>query len=325
MTGRRRSPAQRQAAARAREAKLDRIHQQLEAGVAQLRNGDAWTSFLDFASRLHRYSFANTVLIFTQRPEATMVAGYRRWQELGRQVNRGEQGILILRPMTSTAPADEQHDEQPARDHAGADAPGSDRQQPKRRLVGFRPVSVFDISQTCGEPIPQPPQPELLAGQAPSGLWDALAGQIAAAGYTLNRVPPQTLHGANGITRLLDRAVEVRDDVDEAQAVKTLAHELAHVRLHGPDQPNSSREQREVEAESVAYLIMSSHGVAAEDYSFHYLAGWSSDQPALLAATGQRAIACARDILATIEAPAEADPLLAAADLPTSPEPGAHR
>ena len=321
MTARRRAPAQRPAAAKARQDELDRMHQQLEDGVAQLRDGDAWAGFLDVAARLHRYSFANTVLILSQRPEATMVAGYRRWQELGRQVNRGEQGILILRPMTSTVPAGGRGEQE----NDGADAPDPDRQQPRRRLVGFRPVSVFDISQTSGEPIPQPPQPELLAGQAPDGLWDALAGQVDAAGYTLTRVPPQTLHGANGITRFLDRAVEVRDDVDDAQAVKTLAHELAHVRLHGPDQADMTREQREVEAESVAYLIMTHHGVAAENYSFHYLAGWSAEQPELLAATGQRAISCARDILTAIEPPAEADPLLAEVALPPTAQQGMQR
>ena len=183
---------------------------------------------------------------------------------------------------------------------------------------------VFDVSQTSGEPLPERPAPQLLAGQAPAGLWDALASEVTARGFTLERGP--CLNGmANGLTNYATRTVTVRADVDQAQAVKTLARELAHVLLHEPagqasiadgapattgEPPVSSAEhcrgRIEVEAESVAYLVTYTHGRDSGAYTFPYVAGWAGSLDAVtpetvVRATGERMLSAARVVLAATE------------------------
>lgn len=213
------TPAQRAQAAAARDAKLAALHQTLTEQVAALAADPAWRRWLEVAARFHTYSFPNTLLL-AQRPDATWVAGYTLWQQLGRQVAKGEKGLMILAPVTRRAAA---ADAGPTPASEPVDAEPTD----PRRVVGFRPAYVWDISQTTGEPLPTPPTPALLAGQAPAGLWDALADQCTAAGFTVSRRPIAGAAGPNGCTVYASREVVVRDDVDDAQAAKTLAHELA--------------------------------------------------------------------------------------------------
>jgi hypothetical protein len=138
---------------------------------------------------------------------------------------------------------------------------------------GFRVVHVFDVAQTEGDPLPDV-APALLTGQAPAGLWDDLAAQVSGHGYTLEH---GDCSGANGYTDPTRRVVRVRADVDDAQAVKTLAHELGHLECgHVEDLPTylTCRGRCEVEAESVAYLVLAAHGLDASGYTFAYVAGW---------------------------------------------------
>src|SRR5690606_473603 len=128
----------------------------------------------------------------------------------------------------------------------------------RSRMVGAKPAYVWDVSQTTGDPIPERAAPVLLEGAAPEGLWEGLAGLVEAEGFAVLRVERAGLiHGANGLTDYTNRTVSVRMDMDDAAQVKTLAHELAHVRLHGPDNPDATRHRGigEVEAESVALMI----------------------------------------------------------------------
>lgn len=155
-----------------------------------------------------RESPNNVLLILCQAPWATRVAGYRKWQEMGRQVRKGERGIAVLAPCTYKTGTDEH------------DAP--EEAEPRKVLRGFRVVHVFDVSQTDGEPLPSLDAP-LLDGEAPAALWDGLAAQVAAAGFELER---GDCGGANGRTDYLGRVVRVRVDVESAQATKTLAHDL---------------------------------------------------------------------------------------------------
>jgi DNA primase catalytic core len=190
-------------------------------------------------------------------------------------------------------------------------------------------VHVFDVSQTSGQPLPERPVPTLLAGQAPQGLWDALAAQVQARGFELKR---GDCGGANGLTHYLERTVTVRADVDDAQAVKTLAHELGHVLLHDPTgtatvtTPGMSlaagdpvltpetvhtsagqcRGRLEVEAESVAYLVASAHGLDTGAYTFPYVAGWASEVAGVevdqvVRGTANRVLAAAKVVLAGTE------------------------
>jgi DNA primase catalytic core len=181
------------------------------------------------------------------------------------------------------------------------------------RLAGFRVTHVWDIAQTSGTPLPEQPRPQLLTGQAPPGLWDGLAAVIAKHGYTLERGDCGT---ANGLTTPATRTVRVRADIDDAQAVKTLAHELGHILLHASDPaplgpPSPCRGTAEVEAESLAFIVATSHGMDTSAYTFPYLATWASSVEGLtpeevIRATGQKVIAAAHETLMRLQPPAPA-------------------
>lgn len=310
-SGGRRPSYDRDAAETARKATLESMHSQLAERVGSLDSLEAWRAWLRFANSFHRYSFNNTVLIWSQKPEATMVAGYRAWQAKGRQVRRGEQSIKVFGPVTTR---------EPKLDDRGRPVRGADGKPVQEvRIVGVKPVSVFDVSQTDGDPLPEPPQATLLTGQAPPGLWDALQAFVEAQGYTVSR---GDCGNANGVTMFDSRQVRVRADIDDAAAVKTLAHEAGHVLLHAPDQrqPFACRGVIEVEAESVAFMVTASHGLDASQYTFNYVAGWAHqattpDGPSveeIVKATGQRVIGATDRILqATQPAPTLVDEALA--------------
>ena len=296
-----RSPEQRQ-------ADLEATLATLQAGVASLRNSDGWRAWLDFAAHMPAYSLNNQLLIVAQRPTASAVASYTAWKSLGRHVRRGETGIRILAPTTRRIARDAGPD---ADDNATPEPEDVDvRERSRRVLTGFRTVAVFDVAQTDGDPLPVPQRPALLQGQAPEGLWDALAHQVAAANFTLSRVADASdIGGANGVTDFGARTVQVRCDVSEAQAVKTLAHELGHVMLHDPEtDPTWSmpcREVKEVEAESVAYLVTAHSGLDSSDYTFGYVAGWSAGtSPEVITTVAGRVLATARSITERLDLPA---------------------
>lgn len=189
MAGREMSDAQREAADRARRETVEQLHQQLADNIAMLDDKDAWQRWLGMAAKLHRYSFNNVMLAMLQRPDATVIAGYRAWQAMGHQVRRGEKAIKILGPVTRKVELVDRVTGAPIRDADG-------RPQYGRQLIGVRPVSVFADSQV-EPPVETPPQPQLLTGQAPAGLWDALAELVAAEGFRLTR---GDCGGANGLT-----------------------------------------------------------------------------------------------------------------------------
>ena len=276
----------------ARTDRLAAVHAQLVSAVETLVDGSAWRRMLEVAARFHRYSPNNVLLISLQRPDATRVAGYQTWRQLGRQVRKGETGIAILAPVTVRRAEAEQESA-----IGEADQPGG-----PRVLRGFRVTHVFDISQTDGPPLPEV-APELLAGSAPFGVWEALLDQIEGAGYTFGYAD---IAPANGRTDFSDRSVVLRSDLTGAQAVKTMAHELAHVLLHDPDglPAGFTRAQAEVEAESVAFVVCAAHGLDAGGYTVPYVAGWADGDRQLVQDATTRVLATARGILA-ITAPGD--------------------
>jgi hypothetical protein len=146
-------------------------------------------------------------------------------------------------------------------------------------LRGFTVETVFDVSQTSGQALPDTPRPHLLEGEAPPGLGAAVMELIEANGFGVDTVPDAAyLQGANGRTSWTDKTVVVRADIDDAAMVKTLIHEAAHVLLHQHSPACFlARALKEVEAESVAYVVASVHGMATDEYSFPYVAGWAGD------------------------------------------------
>jgi len=308
------TPAERQRREQADADKLTALHTRLAEQVAALRTGADWRAWLDVAHRFHTYSFPNTLLIGVQRPDATTVAGYRAWQALGRQVDKGERGIGILapvlrRPRPDRGSSDPQRPDDPAKP---AEAGAEEADDRPSRLAGFRVAYVWDVAQTSGRPLPEQPRPQLLAGHAPPGLWESLTGLVAGRGFTVER---GDCGPANGITDFVRRTVRVRGDVDEAQAVKTLAHEAGHVLLHDPANPGGPtvtttgycRGTVEVEAESLAYLVAAAHGLATDDYTFPYVTGWAASitgttPEQAIRDTAGRVLTAARTVLAVTAA-----------------------
>jgi antirestriction protein ArdC len=259
--------------------KLRAAHEKLQQAVAEIVSGDDWKRMLKIASKFHRYSFNNHLMIFLQRPDATVVAGFTRWKSLGRFVRKGEKGIAIFAPCRYKTKVETDAGEE----------------QTVQQIRGFRVVHVFDISQTEGDELPDldAVRPKLLDADAPEGIWDALVAQADAAGFAVVR---NRRGSENGYCDFSSKQIAVRPDVAPAQAVKTLVHELGHALLHSDELPRS-KEVAEVEVESVAYIVCDAMGLDSGDYSFAYVARWSEGSTDLLKETGERVIECAKGIL----------------------------
>ncbi len=306
--------------AKLREEKLEEIASRLEAAVEELTTGEDWIRAITFAARFRSRSFGNTLLICSQHvaayvegrvtaPYPTYVAGYKQWQQLGRSV-KGQTGYKIYAPVKARLATATPADSTSWRRLARYERPRSD-EIVRVRTVGMRPAYVWDVSQTTGPPLPERPAPELLAGQAPDGLWDGLVAKITAAGYTVTTAPDaSTLHGANGVTDFVARTVQVRADMDPAARVKTLAHEHAHITL-GHESRRAECLHRgigEVEAESVAMMIAATYGMDTSNYTIPYVSTWAAavdnTRPVdVVRATGERVRATALEILAGLPEP----------------------
>lgn len=293
--------------------RLAELHARLIDAVAELTHSAAWQRMLQTAARFPTYSPSNVLLISMQRPDATRVAGLRTWNRLGRHVVKGEHGIAILAPCTypprreQTAPPTPGGPLEPAPAAAPESTdPTMERvPTPGRQLRGFKIVHVFDVTQTDGTPLPDV-TPRLLTGQSPTHLWDHLATQIAGAGMRLETGPCPP--GVNGYTDPRDHVVRVADTLDPAQAVKTLAHELGHIRadhLHRfPDYGIDPRCRgvAEVQAESIAYLVTATAGLDSLAYTVPYVANWSGGDLETLRASASTVVRTSQMICRELEA-----------------------
>lgn len=253
------------------------LHEKLVHQLEQLITGDDWTAMMHTISRFHSYSARNVMLIQAQRPDATRVAGYSTWKQVGRQVKKGAKGIGILAPCRTRTT---QHDDE----------------QLTTSRVTFRMAYVFDESDTEGEELTEVTA-ELLAGEAPENIWSIVVEMIEARGFSLDR---QDCTPANGITRWRDKSVSVRPQLEPAQAVKTLLHELGHIICDHGSEPRPSRDIAEIEAESIAYIVCAAIGIESNDYSFPYVAHWSGGDINLVRTTADRVVSRAHEIITDI-------------------------
>lgn len=261
------------------QQQLKEITERLEQGIKSLFDSETYKSYLKTMSKFHNYSFSNTLLIAMQKPDATLVAGYGAWQsKFKRNVMRGEKSIKIFAPAPYKAEMEklviDPDTKRPVLDEFG--------EQVKETITvkkpAFKVTSVFDVSQTDGEPLPEI-------------AVDELTGSVE--GYDLffralektSKVPIEfeAIHdGANGYYHHIDKRIALREGMSEIQSIKTAIHELAHSRLHDVDVKESlggkvvDRHTREVQAESVAYTVCQHYGIETSDYSFGYIAGWSN-------------------------------------------------
>jgi antirestriction protein ArdC len=263
---------------------MDTAHAELVEAVEAIASGEDWRAFLDFARKLHSYSAQNRMWLFQQAmlrgwEDLGHVAGFHTWLALGRYVRKGEHGLSVLAPVRVKVTADD----------------GSE----SWAVRGFKIEHVFEARQTDGDgDIPEPICPTLLVGEGPDGAWDALARLVEARGFTIER---KSLYPENGTTSMTTKVVTVADRLAGAAAVKTLAHELAHVILHQDADYHGNRGRCEVEAESVAYLVCGELGLRTDAYSFAYVASWSSGEIKVVTAAADRALGCARQVLEQLE------------------------
>ncbi|HUZ53105.1 MAG TPA: ArdC-like ssDNA-binding domain-containing protein [Streptosporangiaceae bacterium] len=306
------------------EARRAELLGKLSDGIDRLCDSAEWKRYLDVQSRFRRYSFANTMLILTQRPDATQVASFRKWLELDRCVVKGEAALRIWAPAGRAAkPEPEAAAEEKTEEAETATA--------KAYATRFVMVPVFDVSQTDGTPLPEPVR--LLDGQDEAGIFGKLAKVAEGIGYRVQVTPEIDGHpGANGLCEYGHRKLTVAGNRSELQQVKSLAHEMGHALLHEPPADGKRdimRGQMELEAESTAYVVCQSLGLDTSDYSFGYVAGWQSGDKdkarEQIKASGKRISGAARQICGELEAQPEAEPERAVLDVPAQrqPEPAA--
>jgi N-terminal domain of anti-restriction factor ArdC len=239
------------------EERIRQALQTLEQGIDSILTSEGFASYLRTLSRFHSYSFGNVLLIRAQRPDATRVAGYRKWIELGRQVRKGEQGIKILVPFKHKAAVAEE---------AGEDAV---------IVKGFGLGTVFDVSQTDGDPLPGPPAVERIDGASDRGmrLFVDLFDYLELQNIPVDR---ETTKPANGYFDPKRRRVALDVNLDGDQATKTLTHEACHV-VAGHTLGMNSQDVETV-AESAAFVVLNHYGIDSSGYTFPYVAGWAQDR-----------------------------------------------
>lgn len=261
-----------------RKKDIDNMFSQIETGVKEVFESEKYKKYLTTMSKFHQYSFRNSLLIALQNPNATVVAGYGSWKKkFNRQVLKGEKGIQILgytpRKITKEQELTDKNG------HTVYDLNGEAKKEKiTKEIPSFTPVYVFDVSQTEGEPLPE--------------LINELNGSIEnynSLFEALKEVSPFPVEfeniagGSKGYCDPVNKKIAIKEGMSEVQTIKTLIHEITHADLHAPELNLNFNEQtdtrsREIEAESTAFVVSSHYGIDTSDYSFGYLASWSSSK-----------------------------------------------
>lgn len=242
---------------------IEKITEQLEEGVKGVFDSGKYKEYLKFVSKFYHYSINNSILIWLQMPEASFVAGYQTWKKkFNRQVRKGETGIRILAPcphkFTKILP----------------DANGNP-EEVEVKYTSFKVTTVFDISQTSGEDVPT--------------FCENLTGSIKNFEHLMdilkNISPFPILFDdncrANGCCNFTENVIKIKNGMSEQQTIKTIIHEVTHAMLHDNnkgEEKDADRNTKEIQAESVAYIVCNLLGIDTSDYSFEYIAGWSNNQ-----------------------------------------------
>lgn len=261
--------------------RMKEITDRLEAGIQALFESEQYKAYLTAMSKFHNYSFNNTLLIAMQKPDASLVAGFGKWRDdFERHVKKGEKGIKILAPSPYKVKKQmEKIDPATQKPVIGADGKPVTEER-EIEIPAFRVVTVFDVSQTEGKEIPDIAVSELTGSvEQYQDFFTALekASPVPIAFENIEG-------GAHGYYHLEEKRIAIDEGMSELQTLKTAIHEIAHAKLHAIDKDAPATEQadrpdrrtREVQAESVAYAVCQHYGLDTSDYSFGYVAGWSS-------------------------------------------------
>ena len=258
------------------------ITEKLEHGLEELFDSDKFKEYLDTMSKFYQYSFNNSLLIAMQKPDATLVASYRSWQKnFNRNVNKGEKGIRILAP-TPYKIKEEREVINPLSGLPMLDEKGDvQMEEVEVSLTGFKVAYVFDVSQTSGEPLPEIGAEELLQSVDDYQIFMEALWNVAPVPVEMQEVDGE----AKGYFSPVKQKIVIQSGMSESQTVKTAVHEITHSLLHDTDHAilegvdateKKDRSTKEVEAEAVAYTVCQHFGIDTSDYSFGYVAGWSS-------------------------------------------------
>ena len=261
--------------------KLKEITDRLEQGITELFESERYKEYLRVMSKFHNYSFNNTLLIAMQKPDASLVAGFSSWKNIfGRNVMKGEKGIKIIAPSPFTVKQEvEKTDPQTGKPAIGKDGkPVTEEKEIK--VPAYKVVSVFDVSQTEGRELPDIAVNELTGDVDRFKDFFAALEQASPVPVGFEKIEG----GAHGYYHLEEKRIAIDEGMSDLQTLKTAIHEIAHAKLHDIDlnapkeeqKPRVDRRTREVEAESVAYTVCQHYGLDTSDYSFGYVAGWSS-------------------------------------------------
>ena len=262
--------------------KVKEITAQLEAGVKDLFNSERYQDYLKAMSKFHDYSLNNTLLIVMQKPDASLVAGFNKWRdEFERHVKRGEKGIKILAPAPYKIKKELEKLDPDGKPIIGEDGKPVTEQK-EITVPAFKVVSVFDVSQTDGKEIPDIAVDSLTGSVEQYEDFFKALEQTSPVPVGFERIES----GTHGYYHNAEKRIALNEGESELQTIKTLIHEIAHAKLHDIDlnappeqqQERPSSRTREVEAESIAYTVCQHFGLDTSDYSFGYVAGWSSDK-----------------------------------------------
>lgn len=279
-TAKRSSAASSPAAASAKPDHRADAWARLESGLAAITTGEDWRAYLSVQARFHNYSFGNVLLILSQCPAASRVAGFSTWTSLGRYVRKGESALWIFAPSVRKPKAANA-------DGSDTDAAPEDLGSSTSTIAYFITVPVFDVSQTDGEPLPELPRLEWRsqAGEdsaASSALYSSLSAFGTGLGWDIKREPGASIEalghaGALGLCCYSKRSILLLDTLTGAEVCRTLAHELAHALCDGQAGDRLAIEDRELRAESVAFLVLEYFGLSeGDESSFNYVATWQA-------------------------------------------------
>lgn len=275
------TPEERAAYNAQKQAEMDEIIKRIDEGVKAVFQSDKYKEYLKFASKFTDYSARNTLLINLQRPDATLVAAYGKWKQLGRQVERGQTGIEILAPVAYKT-NQVLETERPAVDEFGNQLYNPDGTEKMETVekpmtgLAFKKVYVFDVSQTSGKELPDPVTE--LTGDIDSARKEAVFAALKkVTGIDIEF--KDIKGGAKGYYSATNNEIVIKSGMSDAQTLKTAFHEAAHNLLHDPAKDivtnKSPRNEKEVQAESVAFMVAERFGIDTSEYSFPYIASWS--------------------------------------------------
>lgn len=284
--------------------RMKEITDRLETGIQELFESERYKAYLTTMSKFHSYSFNNTLLIAMQGGQ--LVAGYNKWRDdFHRNVKKGEKAIKILAPAPFKAKKEVQKLDAQGRPVMGKDGkPVTEVQE--IQVPAFKIVSVFDVSQTEGEPLPSIGVEELTGSVERYGEFFKALEQTSPVPIGFEDIPG----GSHGYYHLTEKRIAIQEGMSELQTLKTAIHEIAHSKLHAIDPEATAIEQadrpdsrtREVQAESVAYAVCQHYGLDTSDYSFGYVAGWSSGKDLKeLKASLETIRATAHELITTID------------------------